>query len=89
MQSMHRTPGSKYQIWEVFIYAVRGEKQKAISALGQAIIAGSPYGWWQLNFPLYDSMREEPAWIELLAEIETDVARQRQWYENHKDDPLF
>ena len=27
--------------------------------------------------------------IELLAELEADIARQRQWYEDHKDDPLF
>ncbi len=88
-QSMHRTPGPRYQIWNVFIHATRGEKQKAISALRQAINAGGLYDWWQLNFPFFDSMREEPEWMELLAEIETDIARQRQWYEDHKDDPLF
>ncbi len=45
--------------------------------------------WCRLRFPVYDPMREEPEWISLINKLETDIARQRQWYEDHKDDPLF
>lgn len=89
MQSMHRMRGTGYQTWDVFIHVTRGEKQKAISALRDAINTGWRSPWWKLNFPYYDFMREEPEWIELLTELEADIGRQRQWYENHKDDPLF
>ncbi len=64
-------------------------QSKAISALREAINAGWSWGWWQLNFPYYDSMREEQEWVDLVNELEADIARQQQWYEDHKDDPLF
>lgn len=89
MQSMHRTPGSPYQIWEVLIHATRGEKRKAISALREALDMGWRKGWWVLRSPLYDSMREEPEWVDLVNELEADIVHQRQWYEDHKDEPLF
>ena len=89
MQSMHRLMGPGYVTLDIFIHVTRGEKQKAISALREAINEGWRYGWWRLNSPFYDSMRGEPEWIELLTELEADIARQREWYEKHKDDPLF
>jgi tetratricopeptide (TPR) repeat protein len=88
-QSMHRTRGRAYGILDVFIHVTRGEKQKAISALREAIDVGWRTGWWELRFPHYDSMWEEPEWIDLVNELEADIARQRQWYEDHKDDPLL
>ncbi|MCH7501957.1 MAG: winged helix-turn-helix domain-containing protein [Proteobacteria bacterium] len=89
MQSMHRVRGIGYDEMDVFIHAMRGEKRKAIAALREAIDMGWRRGWWVLRSPLYDSMREEPEWVGLVNELEADIARQRQWYENHKDDPLF
>ena len=89
MQSMHRVRGIGYDEMDVFIHAMRGEKRKAISALREAIGMGWRRGWWVLRSPLYDSMREEPEWIDLVNELEADIARQRQWYEDHKDEPLF
>ena len=89
MQSMHRTRGRAYGIIDVFIHVTRGEKQKAISALRDATDVGWRAGWWELRSPLYDSMREEPEWIDLVSELEADIDRQRQWYEDHKDDLLF
>ncbi len=89
MQSMHRTRGQGYDEMDVFIHAMRGEKRKAIAALREALDMGWRRGWWVLRSPLYDSMREEPEWIDLVNELEADIARQRQWYEDHKDDPLF
>ncbi len=81
MQSMHRIRGLGYGTWDVFTHAVRGEKQKAISALRDY--------WWRLQYPVYDFMREEPEWIKPVNEIDADIADQRRWFEEHKNDPLF
>ena len=89
LQSRHRTRGRGYGTTDVFIHAMRGEKQKAILALREAVDMGWRMDWWMLHSPLYDSMREEPEWTNLVNELETDIARQRQWYEDHKDDVLF
>ena len=90
MQSMHRTRGRGYLVWDVFIHATRGNKQKAISALRDAINTGWRQDWWYYpRFPAFDSIRGEPEWIELMNELEADIVRQRQWYEDHKDEPLF
>ena len=89
MQSLHRTRGRGYGILDVFVHVTRGEKRKAISALREAIDMGWRRTWWMLRTPHYDSMRQEPEWINLVNELEADIARQRQWYEDHKDDPLF
>ena len=46
-----------------------------------------------LRTPSYDGVRDDevygPEWNELIAELETDIADQRQWYYAHKDEPLF
>ena len=89
MQSMHQTRGVGYGEMEVFVHATRGDKERAISALREAIDRGWRIGWWILRSPYYDSMWKEPEWIELVNELEADITRQRQWYEEHKDKPLF
>jgi TolB-like protein/Tfp pilus assembly protein PilF len=90
MRSMHRTRGSGYFIWDAFIYATRGENDRAISALRDAIETGWRVDWWFYpRLSAFDSVRDEPEWIELMGELKADIARQRQWYEEHKDDPLF
>ena len=75
MRSMHRIRGPGYGTWDVFIHAARGEKQEAISALREAVDMGWREDWWRLRFPYFDSMREEPEWIGLLAELEADPQR--------------
>jgi tetratricopeptide (TPR) repeat protein len=89
MESMHRTRGVGYSILDVLIHSIRGDKQKAISALRDAIDTGWRHDWWRLRMSYFDSVRQEPEWISLVTELEADIARQRQWYENHKDEPLF
>jgi hypothetical protein len=69
---------------------LRGDKQKAISALREAVDMGWREDWHLLLYlPFYEPMRAEPEWIELVNELEADIARQRQWFEEHKDEPLF
>jgi TolB-like protein/Flp pilus assembly protein TadD len=89
-RSRHRTRGLGYGTLDVFIHTVRGDKQKAISALREAVDMGWREDWHHLLYlPFYESMRAEPEWIELINELEADIARQRLWYEEHKDEPSF
>lgn len=89
MQSMHRTRGNAYGIWDVPIYVTRGELQNAISALREAIDGGWRSRWWYLRAPVYDAMRAEPEWNALIGKIEANIAHQRMWFEEHKDEPLY
>jgi TolB-like protein len=89
MDSTHRIRGGEYEVSDVFIHVLRGDKQNAIAALRDAIDSGWREHWWRLRYPVYDVMLDEPEWGELMTELEADIARQRQWFENHKDDPLF
>ena len=98
MQSMHRLDGFAYRsmfsnegygVLDVFIHVTRGDQQLAILALRDAVESGWRSSWWELSFPHYASMQGNPEWNELLAQIEADIRKQQQWYEEHKDDPLF
>jgi len=73
----------------VFIHVVRGDKQKAIAALRENFEAGAVSFAFQYRSPVVAPMLDEPDWLALVAEIEAEFARQREWYEAHKDDPLF
>jgi hypothetical protein len=46
-------------------------------------------GWWTLQFPVYESIRSDAEWNALIDEIEADVISQREWFEEHRNDPLF
>jgi hypothetical protein len=37
---------------------------------------------------MYDAMITEPEWNSLLDELDQFIARERDWYERHKDDYL-
>jgi len=58
--------------------------------LREAVDMGWREDWHLLLYlPFYESMRAEPEWIELVNELEADISRQRQWFEEHKDEPSF
>jgi hypothetical protein len=76
-------------MFDVLIHAARGDSQNAISALRDAIDDGWREQWWYLRHAFYEPMRAEPAWNELVAEIEADIASQRAWFEEYKDEPLY
>jgi TolB-like protein/Flp pilus assembly protein TadD len=67
-----------YGIADVQIYALRGDKQKALSALRQAIDEGWRAHWWYyLKFdPTLKSLHDEPEYQAMIAEIEADMAEQ-------------
>ena len=67
-----------YGIADVKIYALQGDKQKALSALRQAIDEGWRSLWWYLlkQDPSLESLHDEPEFQAMLAEIEADMATQ-------------
>jgi len=96
--TMHRIRGVGYGILDVYIHAMRGARDRAIAGLHDAIDVGwraAPWdpwenAWWTLRRDWkLANLREDPEFIALLEELEAEIAKQRQWYEDHKDDPLF
>jgi tetratricopeptide (TPR) repeat protein len=70
--------GFGHGIADVQIYALQGEKQKALSALRQAIDEGWR-AWWRYfleHDPNLESLHDEPEFQAMVAEIEADMAAQ-------------
>ena len=67
-----------YGIADVKIYALRGEKQKALATLRQAIDEGWRTLWWYFlkHDPTLESLHDEPEFQAMIAEIEADMAAQ-------------
>jgi len=91
--TMHRTRGIGYGVLDVYVHAMRGDRDKAIAALRDAIDIGwrgGNFGGWMLrqNWKLA-GLHQDPEFIALMDELEADIRKQREWYEEHKDDPLF
>jgi tetratricopeptide (TPR) repeat protein len=78
IQTRPRLGGSGYGIADVQIYALQGEKQKALSALRQAIDEGWRSLWrYSLKLdPNLESLHDEPEFQTMVAEIEADMAEQ-------------
>ncbi|MDX1460825.1 MAG: tetratricopeptide repeat protein [Xanthomonadales bacterium] len=74
----------------VFIHAFLGEKDEAIAALRRAMDEGWRFNWFRVTrYPMFDPMLSEPEWVELITELEADIADQRRWYEENKDLPVL
>ena len=89
MESMHRDRGIGYRYLDVPAHVIRGDREKAISALRDAVDSGWRLHWWGLRTPIYDVDWLGPEWTSLIAELEADIAVQRDWYKEHKDDALY
>jgi tetratricopeptide (TPR) repeat protein len=97
LQYIRRIPrlgGWGYGIADVQIYALQGEKQKALSALRQAIDEGWRSLWWYfLKYdPTLESLHDEPEFQAMVAEIEADMAvqlaRVREMERNGELEPI-
>jgi len=58
------------------IYALRGEREKALSTLRQAVDTGWRFHWWfylKLD-PAFDSIRDDPRFQALIGELSTEMA---------------
>ncbi len=78
IQTIPRLSWTGYGIAHVKIYALRGEKQKALAALRQAIDEGWRTHWWYYleHDPNLASLHDEPEFAAIVAEIEADMAAQ-------------
>ena len=78
IQTLPRLGWDGYWVYDVQIYALQGEKQKALSALRQAIDEGWRAMWWYYlkHDPNLESLHDEPAYQAMVAEIEADMAAQ-------------
>ena len=67
-----------YRISDVQIHAQRGEQEKALAALRQAIDQGwRTYWWYYLEHDLsLESLHDEPEYQAMVAEIDADMATQ-------------
>ena len=101
--TVHRIRGYGYGVLDVYIHAVRRDRDRAIAGLREAIDMGwrvSMNGrflswswccfWWQLRDDWkLANLHQDPEFIALMNELEVDIRRQREWYEDHKAEPLF
>jgi tetratricopeptide (TPR) repeat protein len=77
IQSIPRL-GDGYGISDVKIYALKGDRRKALSALRQAIDEGWRDLWWNAleRDPTLESLHDELEFQAMVAEIEADMAAQ-------------
>jgi len=78
IQTLPRLGEAGYGIADVEIYALQGNKPKALSALRKAIDEGWRYLWWFFleHDPNLESLHDEPEYQAMVAKIETDMAAQ-------------
>ena len=78
IQQIPRLGVDGYGIADGQIYTLQGDKQKALSALRQAIDEGWRSFWWYyLKYdPTLESLHDEPEFQAMIAEIEADMAEQ-------------
>jgi tetratricopeptide (TPR) repeat protein len=79
IQTLPRMGGEGYAITDARIYALRGQKRKALSALRVAEQAGWRFSWrYYRDFhPDFASIRDDPEFKAVFADIERDMVRQR------------
>jgi TolB-like protein/Flp pilus assembly protein TadD len=78
MASLHRTRGQGYGVLDMIVYAIRGENDKALVALREAIDAGWRNNWRLLSImPQLETIRQQPEFQSMLAELEADMLTQR------------
>jgi len=91
IRTIPRLGGTGYGPTDVQIYALRGEKTKALAALREAERAGWRDGsrYYRDFDPNLASIRNEPEFKAVFADIERDMARQRaELAKRPKDAPL-
>jgi tetratricopeptide (TPR) repeat protein len=89
MRALPRSGTSGYHDNDVLIHVVRGEKEKAIFALRAALEEDAVFGSGKYSSAPFASMLDEPEWLKLIDAIAAEFKREREWYEAHKDEPLF
>jgi TolB-like protein/DNA-binding winged helix-turn-helix (wHTH) protein/lipoprotein NlpI len=94
IQTQPRVRWDGYGIADVQVHALRGDKQKALAALRQAIDEGWRGLWWYYlkRNPNLESLHGEPEYQAMVAEIEADMAvqlaRVREMERNGELEPI-
>jgi len=94
IQQIPRLGQYGYEVADVQIYALQGEKPKALSALRRAIDEGWRNLWWYYlkQDPILESLHGEPEFQAMVAEIEADMAAQlehvREMERNGEFEPI-
>lgn len=89
MKTLHRTRGAPIGILDVRIHVIRGDAEQAIAGLREAYDMGWRASAVVLRFRPFDAMQENAEWVDIVELFEADLARQRQWYAEHQNDPLY
>lgn len=72
------------------IYAIRGEKDRALDALEAAIDSGWMFFSYGLaRDPSFDAWKDDERFLAIVKKLSDRMADERAWYEQHKDDPLY
>ena len=95
--TMPRIRGVGYGITDVYIHVMRGDRDRAIAGLREAVDMGWKVTidwrwdfWWQLRQDWkLASLHQDLEFIALLNELEADILKQRLWYEENKDKSLL
>lgn len=77
-----RTNGTEQiiQNWRAQVLILEGKPEQAIAAMRKAYEAGAlfRYHWWKAVNPIFTNVRPEPKVQELFADMEADIAKQRE-----------
>jgi TolB-like protein/tetratricopeptide (TPR) repeat protein len=78
IQEIPRLGAWGYGVADAQIYALQGDKEKALSTLQRAIEEGWRRFWWFFfrYDPILESLHDEPEYQAMVAEIEADMAEQ-------------
>jgi len=72
------------------IYAIRGEKDRALDAFEAAVDAGWMfYSYYIEKDPSFDAFNDDERFVGIVQKLADRMADERQYYEEHKDEPLF
>jgi tetratricopeptide (TPR) repeat protein len=94
IQRIPRLGPGGYELADVRIYALQGDKQKALSALQRANDEGWRDSWryFLKHDPTLESLHDEPEFQAVVAEIEADMAQQlarvREMEKNGELEPI-
>ena len=90
LETLHRVRGdAPVGLLDVYIHAARNDEKAAKAALREAFDMGWRLDIANLRLPPLEAWLSDPEWLAIVEQFEADLARQRQWYEEHKDDPLL
>ena len=72
---------------EVPIHAVRQDREMLLETVRDSLDELA-FRWFAEEGPLFDFVRHDREWIELMDAISARVASEREYYEQHKEEPL-